>query len=269
MVRAGWGVLLAAVLIAGCGDQPTEDGAGRQPEPSPPPVEHNLEPLADAVTRALREQGSARVSGDATDVGGQAGVQGTARFDTAQTDLDVALERRASQDSGPERTRLVIVEGKGYLRPPPAVTPANRPWVRLDPASGDEFQQYAAQVAHALRVTVDPRRALELAVAGGHVAGSERQTLDNTGVVHYTIDIDLARALERRAENQVLQRVVDSGARALRLELWLDNRNLPLRVKSDEGLPALNRFVADVRFDRWAAAANITPPNSQEIANPA
>ncbi|SHG45821.1 hypothetical protein [Streptoalloteichus hindustanus] len=263
--------LLPLATLVGCADQPVgvPPATVSSPAPRPRGTPHEL---ADTVHAAVVDERSARLSGEASDDGGPARLDGSLRFSANGTDLDVTGDRGGPSDPADQarkRSRAITVGPTSYLRPPPGTTPPDRPWVRVDPDSRDPFQRYATLYTAALRSAVDPERLLALAVAGGRITRTDVERDDGVETVHYTLQVDLPGGTPHPGQAPEFRALADAGVRSMSFELWVDGRDLPVRAKTAQHVPALGAVTSDVRYRDWGQAVRIEPPPRDEISNPA
>lgn len=260
-------LLCGAVLVpglSGC-SWPGSSGATPPPAVAPAALPKYYDPaplVADVRARTRLDGGSTlSVAGTLTHDGTTVTVtgDGALRVDEAGEAPAVRLLLR----SGPSgtvvarSTEIIRIGGRTWLRP------GDGGWGEAGRVPLSPEQMAHATLAANVAAGVDPLGAVARYPDAVLVADATDDAVDGTPAVHYTLVVDLVRAVAtetdpgRRAALQAQQR---AGLTRLSSEIWVDAERRPLRSRVRQQLPDGAALDVLVRYDGWGAPITIEPP---------
>lgn len=221
------------------------------------------------ITRRMAAEGTATYTFSGTSGGGEirsgtgslrflAGAQPASTFDG-----DVSL---TSPSTG--MLRAVLLPGAVYLALPRAKgIPQDKPWLKVAAAPTSALGKQLAPVAGQLHDAFDPGQSLGLLRAADLVEELGPTRAEGVPAVEHRATVDLRHAVRLTTDTAVREQyrtMVAAGVRSLRLELWLDDRGLPLRLHVD--VPATQGVYSVTGvFRRWGAPVRIAAPTARQV----
>ncbi|MBK1786650.1 hypothetical protein [Prauserella cavernicola] len=128
----------------------------------------------------------------------------------------------------------------------------------------------------------DPAKTLDSLLEAGTIAGAEPgQDVDGVSTTKYTVDVDFDRAMEQSGMSGELDQLpVDFEVDTIPVSVWIDERDLPLRVDVDmteaiaqaaaqaEGSPMADMFdtaVISMKYYDWGAPVTVEAPPADQV----
>ncbi|ANY07606.1 hypothetical protein [Pseudonocardia sp. HH130630-07] len=257
------GTAVLAGLLSGCAWPGSLGSVPGQEDPAPAALPKYYDPapmLADVTARTRTDRtATLDVAGTLTGTGGPVPVSG-----------DGAL--RVDPAGAAPAVRLVLLTGpEGTARPVDLVRIGTRTWLRPPGGGWGEPGRTPMPPASAVDATVaanvaggaDPLGAVNRYPDAVLVADARDDDVDGTPAVHYTLVVDLVRAIagehdpQRREALAAQQR---AGVTRLSTEIWLDADRRPLRTRIRQQLPGAGTLDLLVRYRDWGAPVTIDPP---------
>lgn len=261
-------LLVCAAVLTGALSGCTGTGpSGATPDPSSPaavslPKYHDPARLLADVDARTRSDGGAvlSVAGTLTGDSGPVPVtgDGAIRIDPAGAGAAVRLLLRTGPEGTVARaTEIVQVGERTWLRPPDTGwTEAGR--APLPPAAVAD-----ATLAANVAAGADPLAAVARYPDAVLVADARDTDLEGTPAVHYTLVVDLGRAIEAEhdpARRDALVAQQQAGITRISAEIWLDADRRPLRSRLRQQLPGSGVLDLLLRYRDWGAPVTIEPP---------
>lgn len=261
--------LCAAVLGASLSGCAWPGSSGAVPDPGSPsavslPKYYDPEPLLADVSARTRSDGGAvlSVAGTLTAGGDPVPVtgDGAIRVDPAGAGAAVRLLLRAgAEGTVPRATEIVRVGERTWLRP------QESGWVEAGRAPLPPDAVADATLAANVAAGVDPLAAVARYPDAVLVADAVDTDVDGVPAVHYTLVVDLVRAIatehdpERRAALVAQQQ---AGVTRISTEIWLDAERRPVRGRLRQQLPDSGTVDLLIRYRDWGAPVTIEPPRA-------
>ncbi|MEV1291381.1 hypothetical protein [Pseudonocardia sp. NPDC049635] len=258
-------VLLGAVLLTGCA-WPGSTGSA----PPPPsataaalPKYYDPAPLIADVGARTRSDGGAVMSVAGTLTADSEPVpvtgEGTVRFAPGGGAPSVRLDVRAGPEGSPPGTTGVVRIGeRTWLHPRGAAG-----WAEsgIDPIAPEDIAD--ATVAANIAAGADPLAATARYPDAVLVADARDTDVDGIPVVHYTLVVDLVRAIAVETEPARLEALTAqqrAGITRISSEIWLDADRRPVRARLRQQLPGVGALDLLLRYRDWGSPVTIEPP---------
>lgn len=191
--------------------------------------------LAEANRVAAEVEGSVTVDLDlAADGKGSCGVRTE----------DFAASCRISI-AGAEVAYVMVPDGIFVRIPQGRAQRLAKPWLRIDPDDPDSALARAmADVAVRVRDAADIRKALP---EGARIVAKAEESVSGKQTVHYTAQVAV-------------------GGRASVVELWVDDRDLPVRTEVRTPVEGGDEAPAVADYRDWGKPVEIAAPTPDEVA---
>ncbi|GAA1402319.1 hypothetical protein GCM10009613_62070 [Pseudonocardia kongjuensis] len=218
--------------------------------------------IADVGARTRSDGGAAlAVAGTLTDRAGPVPVtgEGAVRFVPEGGAPAVRLDLRAGPEGAPPGTTGVVRIGeRTWLHPQGAAD-----WV--EPGIGPIAPEQVADATLAANVAAgaDPLAAIARYPEAVLVADARDTDVDGVPVVHYTLVVDLVRAIAVETEPDRLAALTaqqQAGVTRISTEIWLDADRRPLRARLRQQLPDAGTLDLLLRYRDWGSPVTIEPP---------
>lgn len=259
--------ICAAVLTGALSGCAGPDPSAVAPVPPPPaavslPKYYDPAPLLADVDARTRSDGGAvlSVAGTLTGEAGPVPVtgDGALRVDPAGAGAAARLLLR----SGPEGTvprsiELVRVDDRTWLRPQGAG------WAEAGRAPMSPAAHADATLAANVAAGVDPLAAVARYPDAVLVADARDTDVDDIPAVHYTLVVDLGRAIATEHDpirHAALAAQQQAGVTRISAEIWLDADRRPLRGRIRQQMPGSEVLDLLIRYRDWGAPVTIEPP---------
>ncbi|MEQ3550756.1 hypothetical protein WIS52_09760 [Pseudonocardia nematodicida] len=263
LLRSLTPLLLCAALLTGCawGGPP---GADRPPDAVSLPKYYDPAPLLTDVTNRMRTDVGAVVSvaGTLDGPGGPTPVtgDGALRYDGSGPDAGPAVRltlRRGPEGDGGRSTGVVRAAARTWLQPPGA------DWAEIGRAPLPPDAVVDATVATNVAAGADPLAAVARYPDAVLVSDAVDDQVDGEPAVHYTLLVDLGRAIEAEpdeARRDALAAQQRAGSTRLSAELWLDADQRPIRGRIRQQLPDAGTVDLLTRYRDWGEPVVVEPP---------
>lgn len=255
-------VALAGVL-SGCA-WPGSFGSAPQPQAPAPvalPKYYDPAPMLADVRARVRSDGAAvlSVAGTLTGPAGPVPVDGDGalRIDPPGGAPAVRLVLRTGPEDTPHPVEFVRVGDRSWVRP------HGGGWAEIGRAPVPPDVVTDATVAANVASGVDPLAAVARYPDAVLVADARDDTVDGTPAVHYTLVVDLVRAIASEqdpARRAALAAQHRAGVTRISTDVWLDADRRPLRGRIRQQLPGAGVLDLLVRYQDWGAPVTIDPP---------
>ncbi|MEV8444184.1 hypothetical protein AB0425_43000 [Actinosynnema sp. NPDC051121] len=225
-VAAAGFAVVVSAALSACTDEP----------PSAVRTFDTPQALAEANRVAAEGEGSVTVDLDLATKG-----KGSCAVRTE----DFAASCRISIASAAEVAYVMVPDGI-FVRIPQgqAARPA-KPWLRIDPDDPDNALARAmADVAVRVRDTADIRKALP---EGARIVAKAEESVSGRQTVHYTAHVTV-------------------DGRASVVELWVDDRDLPVRTEVRTPVEGGDDAPAVADYHDWGKPVEIAAPTPDEVA---
>lgn len=257
------GIAVLAAVLSGCA---WPGSSGSTPEPSPTAAElpkyYDPAPMLADVRARTRSDGTAGLSVAGTLDGGSGPVpvsgDGVMRLDPAGAGPSVRLVLRTGPEGdGGRTTELVRVGDRTWLHP------TGTGWAEAGRAAMPPEVTADATTAANVASGVDPLAAVARYPDAVLVADASDSDVDGTPAVHYTLVVDLVRAIASEhdpASREALAAQHRAGVTRISTEVWLDADRRPLRSRLRQQLPGAGTLDLLIRYRDWGAPVSIEPP---------
>ncbi|GAA4621754.1 hypothetical protein [Saccharopolyspora hordei] len=245
---------------------------------SPAPTNHlaanpDPRPAADAllsqVITKIGERGSTR-----SEVRGSIGVvgeltaDGVVRYRGAQTDLALDGQTRPAGGKPPQRLRLSIVDGTGYLQTPLARPAPDKPWLRITPGAGDFGSKLLTPALDQVQEAVDPRATFSGVERATRIHSSAPDQVDGKPTTRYQLRIITAQAADTATDPQQRTRyrkAADAGEPEVEYQLWLDEAGLPARFAASGQVAQAGQVSLTSTYRDWGTPVEVQAPPADEV----
>jgi hypothetical protein len=225
--------------------------------------------LTQAVSAGTARGGSAKFTTDISVGSVRTKGQGQARFGDGSTALSMTM------DFFGEPMEIRRVDKILYVKVPESARGDDeKPWVQIPDDGTDPFSQAAGGSLGQLAQQNDPDRTVDQIKKAGTIVRGEQTQLDGAPVSHYWIDVELAKLsgeLPAGVSAEAVQQV-RGKADKFPMELWLNDRQLPVQVTMDlspmlkaAGAPAGSAAKSTTRYTDWNSPADIHPPPADQL----
>lgn len=197
--------------------------------------------------------------------------QGQARFDGAGTALSTVM------DFSGESWEVRLVDRILYVKVPQAAQRDgvdDKPWIKVARDGTDPFSQTVGGSLDQLAQQNDPLRMIDQVSRAGTIVRGERTQLDGSVTDHYWIDLELPKLADELPAGLSADAVQQVSGKADRfpMELWLDDRNLPIQVSMDlspmlraAGAPAGSGAKITARYTGWGTPVDVRAPSADQV----
>lgn len=185
--------------------------------------------------------------------------EGAVRFAPEGGAPAVRLDLRSGPEGSPPGTTGVVRIGeRTWLHPQ-----GGAGWVEpgIGPIAPDEIS--AATVAANVAAGADPLAAIARYPDAVLVADARDSDVDGIPVVHYTLVVDLVRAIAVETEPARLEALTaqqQAGVTRISTEIWLDSDRRPLRARLRQQLPEAGTLDLLLRYRDWGSPVTIEAP---------
>lgn len=257
-------ILLAPVLLAGCGS--TDPGSAAAPSESPAaggPTRYATLPELTAALSAQSELDGTSAY-EFTTAGAQTATgSGVTRVD----DAGQASRTRTLADAGDGQLvdiEVVVLDQELFIElPPEAGFEPDKPWVRVTPGGTDWMSRAVGPVAEQLRVSSSPVEQLKATEAAYTLTGVTEEQRAGEIVLRYAVDIDLDVLSDLTQQGGAEPLPVPPGQTSASYLVDVDDRLLEsVSTVTVEGQTA----VTTTTFSGWGEPVDITAPPAELIA---
>lgn len=265
------GGLALALTLSACGDK-TIGG-------SPSTTFTDAPALAAAAKESASEKKTAKFTMDMNMGFMSMKGNGEARYDGANSEMSMTMDAMGQQ------MEMRLVDRTLYMKMPPGMPGADpaKPWAKM---SLEELGGSGANLDQMLEQS-DPTKMLEMFQETGTITNSEETTLDGQSAVHYTVEVDFEKVLEKLGAGAAMgaDELKNSGIDKMPVDVWLSEDNLPLQIeiklgemmkkaagKSAEGIPTslnMDNAKMTMTYSDWGAPVNIEAPPADQVSEQA
>ncbi len=260
-----------AVTLGACGDNggSSDNGGNGGGNSGGTVAAASLADLAKSIGDKTAETDTAHVKITANAVGQEISGDGDVKF----AEQDVAMSMDMSTPQG--TMSMVFVENVFYIKLPQELEPG-KSWVKIDTNDeNDPIAKALGGMTEQMSKNADPRAALAEFEKSGEITDSKEETLDGQKTTHYTITVDV----EKMAANQTdptmksaLEESIKNGMKDFPVDIWVNEDDLPVRVKMDMPAPDPTGSGTDATvkmqmdYTKWGEPVEINAPDASEVA---
>ncbi|WP_208024606.1 hypothetical protein [Amycolatopsis pithecellobii] len=266
--RQVFAAVAVALTLAGCGARPESSSTTNDPTTNDSNVFGNAQELVRAATDQTAKAKSAKFTAESSLAGQAVTAQGQARFDGADTVMDMTMT------VGPVREEMRYVDRALYVQLPEqyrARMTSGKPWGKV-PADSAVAKQIGAQQAQ----QNDPSQALQQIQQAGTITRSAHETLDGQPVTHYWIDVDFAKGFDKFKNTGLPEAQLNEIAakvKTIPVELWLGSDKLPVQITEDmsalmkaAGAPATAQDMKiTMKYSDWGTPVDVQAPPANQV----
>lgn len=253
--------IVAAVTLAACSCTPSSENASQH---------RDVKSLVAAVTRAVNDKGTYRftIAPPPTGGGVRAPSNGSVRLGGDVPSMDATTTRPVQTGGEAVELRLLsTTKDTAFVKLPTSVfgLPADKPWVKLDRRSDDDFTTTLLGFHDVVyQQAVFTTYHLPVIEAGGELKLTA-QVGDRT---RYSIAVDYQKAYDTLTDEGLRTEVriaLDQQIAGSTGELELDGAGLPARITFSTAFQG-GEIVDEARFSDWGGTVQIAEPNPNEIS---
>jgi hypothetical protein len=158
--------------------------------------------------------------------------------------------------------RLILADGKLYLRLPASLNHTGKPWVLVRADSGDALVRTLASSLSSLEgpASLDSLTAFTASAKSVKLDGTE--TIGGVPAAHYSIVVDVTKLPDTGAGKQALEA---SGITTLPVELWIDAKNRPVRMSEHLNVQG-QQADTEVALGRFDVPVHISAPAPDQVS---
>jgi hypothetical protein len=141
-----------------------------------------------------------------------------------------ALDITLNLASGAGSVRLIIVDGKKYVKLPPSLNTSDKPYLIVTPNSSNAVVK---QLASSLDAALSSASLDSIATFVGAAKSLKRDgpaTVTGVDTTHYSVVVDVSKLPASMPGRDVLQ---SSNIKTIPVELYLDDKNRPIEFTED------------------------------------
>jgi len=256
-----------AMTLGACGDNGSGDtSSGNGSNASAGAV--NLAALANSIGDETSEASSAHMTITASAAGQDISGAGDLKFGDA--DAAIAMDMTTAQGS----ISMVFVDGVLYMKLPQELVPG-KPWLKIDPNSESVLAKALGSLNESLSKNADPRAALQEFENSGEITDTKEEELDGKKTTHYTITVDVRKMADNQSDptqKKAMQDAIDSGMKDFPVDVWLDEKGLPVRfaleTPTPDGQGGMTSVKMQVDYTDWGKPVDIAPPPADQTTEP-
>lgn len=198
---------------------------------------------------------------------GQPSRTSNARASVIQHDTGPASVRLVTQEPDPTTgapfiNELVLLPDEAYVRPDRKNWPEPRPpWIRLDPAGGDQISQFFAPIVARQQQSQGGIGCLT-DTGTASIVGVTADRLDGVDVLRYDLRTRLDDTATDLATSQQLR---SRGLSTVDSAVYVDSADRQLRCAQDVTFPDGGSMVADQRLVSYAEPLTIEAPPADQV----
>ncbi|PSL06904.1 hypothetical protein CLV30_102293 [Haloactinopolyspora alba] len=245
--------VLTVVSVAACGDESAETSGS--------PTEYgSVSELVEATGAASAEYETAQLTLTGSgDVLSGDGMSGQMRFGDDHTDLAMYADGA--------KGGIVLLDEVVYLNSSQEMVPG-KPWVRIDPEQEQKgVAAFLRLMARQMIQSSDPTRTLGDYEKAARIVAAEPESVDGTETVRHDVEVDLktlADVVEDGTDKLLIQTSVDMGVETVKYSMWVDGRDLPMKVETESMSPQGEPVNSTLTYDGWGDPVEIeTPPDAK------
>jgi hypothetical protein len=258
-----------AMTLGACGDNgggDTSSGSGSNGGASAGAV--NLVDLAKSIGDETSAANSAHMTITASAAGQDLSGEGDLKFgDTAAA---ISMDMTTAQGS----ISMVFVDGVLYMKLPQELVPG-KPWLKIDPNSESVLAKALGGLNESLSKNADPRAALTEFENAGEITDTKEEELDGKKTTHYTITVDVQKMADNQTDptqKKAMQDAIGSGMKDFPVDVWLDEKGLPVRfalqTPTPDGKGGMTSVKMQVDYTDWGKPVDIVPPPADQTTEP-
>jgi hypothetical protein len=226
----------------------------------------SLVDLAKSIGDETSDASSAHMKVTATAAGQNINGEGDLKFgsDNAAMTMDIGTPEGAIS--------MVFVDGVLYMKLPTELEPG-KSWVKIDPNSDNAVAKSLGGLNEQLGKNADPRAALKEFEKSGEITSTKKETLDGKETTHYTITVDLQKMADNQtdpAAKKALQDVVAAGIKDFPVNVWVDEKDLPVRFAMEtptaDGQGGTTSVKVQVDYSDWGKPVTVEAPPADQTA---
>lgn len=249
-MRTVIGVMIAAVLLTGCGAQQAD-------KPTATDDQGSLTIMAGNVERAIAGKQTAKVSYSIISVSQIIEGAGELRFGA-----DAAMDVTTTDGDGEIRA-MRLAGGVLYTKDAPRED-RSVPWYKIDTSRDDDTAKAVAAGIKQLNAMTEPTQLLKQIQA----AGTLRETDRGGDSTRYAVQVDVAKLASMPGFDVVAAEMTTAGLEAFTMELWIGKDNLLNQIASHVKCTKPNTTCGveqEIHFSDWGTPVTITAPPADEV----
>jgi hypothetical protein len=256
---------LAATLGA-CGGNAGNGTATNTDTPGSDNKPMSIVDLAQSIGDQTADASSAHMKMTAQAAGQDITGEGDLKF--GSDDAAMTMDLGTSEGS----IKMVFLDGVLYMKLPQELEPG-KPWLKIDPKSNNAVGKALGGINEQLSKNADPRAALKEFEKSGEITATEQETLDGKETTHYTITVDVQKMADNQTDptaKQALQSAIAEGMKDFPVNVWVDDKDLPVRFTMETPLPdaqgKTTSAKVQVDYSDWGEPVTIEAPPADQTA---
>ncbi|MFI5608776.1 hypothetical protein [Amycolatopsis sp. NPDC051903] len=269
-----------ALVLTGCGSKSeggTASPAGNNAASGLAAPFQNVLELASASKQGTQKSKSAKVSMEMTSGGKTITAQGAASYDSANPVMTLTMTVEGQQ------MEMRVVDKTMYMKLPAAQLAqmgTDKPWVKIAPNADDPLSKSLSGSVGSAGEQSDPTKMLDQIGEAGRIVRSEQTTLDGQQANHYTVEVDIAKAMDKftasmpaEAKAQAEQALKGKDVK-IPMEIWVDKNQLPLQITMDEsamaqamGAGAAGTGKMTLKYSDWGTPVTVAAPPADQVTD--
>lgn len=171
-------------------------------------------------------------------------------------DLDLTQQLRSG-----DKRRLLIVDQTTYAQLGGTANPAGKPWLLITQDSTNPTARNLAASLESVRRSASLDHFSAFAAASRSVTLAGKESINNTPVDHYSIQVDVAKLPNDTPGRQPL---LATGITTLPIELYVDGQGRPVKATQDLTVQGQHTTTV-IAFSKFNEPVSITAPPADQV----
>ncbi|MGH8960808.1 MAG: hypothetical protein ACRDWT_06305 [Jatrophihabitantaceae bacterium] len=193
-----------------------------------------------------------------------AGLTLQASGDEKQDNGQMSALDIGEQISSAGSLRMIVVNGKLYLKLPEALNPTDKPWVRVSPDTTNARLAPFVKVLAQLKYSASMDRSAIFAKAADHLQSKGSQQVDGITTNHYALNVVVAKLPHDFPNIGVVKA---AGISTIPIELWIDAQGRTVKLTEDVAVGGQSA-TTEVTMSRFNQPVTIAAPPADQVATP-
>lgn len=223
----------------------------------------NVADLANQVDKGAASSSSAKVTFEGSMMGQT--LKGTGAY---RLKPDVAMDMTMNSPEGD--IHVTLVDNALYLQLPEKerAEMGGKPWVKISADGDDPMSKILGPAIKSMTDSTDVVKQVQQLKDAGTITKSQTESLDGQQVVHYWIDVDVAKLASVQKEELTkagLEALQKQGVKKLSEELWVRGDGLPAKMATDVPSGQGQSGKITMTFTDWGKPVTVTAPPADQV----